>query len=194
MEQPGIPRSGRERAVLARVEQARKRAIVAKGLGVLGIAVVLFFVFVLAIAALASFGGIALWSGLFALLAAIASALAFARSRAAQGEARTDMRDAIGLVALDVLRARGALSAGQLAEQMGIPVAEAEAALDRLPARDDVRVESVLDESAVDGQLRYRFADPHERTLAMEEVADAEQAAFDEKLKAAMAEKSAKKE
>lgn len=70
------------------------------------------------------------------------------------------MGDAIGLVALDVMRARGAVSAPELAEQMGIPVATAEAALDRLPARDDVHVESVVDDRSIDGQVRYRVASP----------------------------------
>jgi predicted RNA-binding Zn-ribbon protein involved in translation (DUF1610 family) len=206
MEKPGVPRSGRERAVLAKVEQAHKRAIVAKGLGIAAIAADVFVGLVLAIAALAGFTALAIAIAIVTALVAASAFVAFGRSRAAAEEARLGMREAIGLVALDVMRAKGGLSAPELAEQLGVPVAQAEAALDRLPARDDVQVESVVDERSIDGQVRYRIpasavsvrppgasapqaVDTNARTLSLEEMADDEQLAFDARLQAAIEKK-----
>lgn len=206
MEKPGVPRSGRERPVLAKVEHAHKRAIVAKGLGIAAIVADVFVGLVLAIAALAGFTALAIAIAIVTALVAASAFLAFGRARAAQAEARSGMRDAIGLVALDVMAAKGGLSAPELAAQLGVPVAEAEAALDRLPARDDVQVESVVDERSIDGQVRYRIpssavsirpqgasapqaVDANARTLSLEEMADDEQLAFDARLQAAIEKK-----
>jgi hypothetical protein len=81
-----------------------------------------------------------------------------------------------------------------LSEQLGIPPAEAEKVLDRLPANPQMRVETVVDEKAVDGQLRYRLADG----AAPQDVADmtaeqAEHADFDARLAAAMRAKGPEK-
>ncbi len=206
MEKPGVARSGRERAVLASVEQAHKRSIVTKGLGIAALVLDALIAPVLAIAALAGFTALSVAIAIATALVAVAAFVAFARARAAATEARAGMREAIGLVALDVMRARGGLSARELAEQLGVPVAEAEAALDRLPARDDVSVESVVDDRSIDGQVRYRIAasavsirppgpaapariDTNARTLSLEEMADDEQREFDARLQAAIEKK-----
>jgi hypothetical protein len=209
MEKPGIPRSGRERSTLARVEQAHKRSIVLTGAGIAVAVADLFVAAVLGIAALAGFAMLATIFAVVAALVALGAFVSLRRAKAAREEARQAMGEAIGLVALDVMRARGAVSAPELAEQMGIPVPVAEAALDRLPARDDVRVESVVDDRSIDGQVRYRVADPgfqpsssvgtmgavdaHARTLSLEEMADDEARAFDAKLQAAIAKKEAER-
>lgn len=198
MEKPGIPRSGRERSVLAQVEQAHKRSIVLNGAGIAVVVLDLFVALTLAIAALAGFGLLAAIIGGLAAFLAFGAFLAFRRAGAAREAAKAGMGDAIGLVALDVMRARGAVSAPELAEQMGIPVATAEAALDRLPARDDVHVESVVDDRSIDGQVRYRVASPaaadaQASALSLEEMADDEARAFDAKLQAAIAKKEAER-
>lgn len=211
MEKPGVPRSGRERPVLAKVERAHKRAIVTKGLGIAAIVADVFVGLVLAVAALAGFTALAIAIAIVTALVAASAFVAFGRARAAEVEARNGMREAIGLVALDVMAAKGGLSAPELAAQLGVPVAVAESALERLPARDDVQVESVVDERSIDGQVRYRIPssaisvrppgsapnaldpldlrDANERTLALDEMADDEQRAFDARLQAAIEKK-----
>ncbi len=191
MERPGVARSGRERHVLAQVAEARKQSVIAKAFGIVAIVGAVFFVGVLAIAALAGFGGIELYSGLFAMLAGITAMLLLLSARRAQASARAGMQEAIGLVAVDVMRAKGALSASELAEQLGLSITEAQAALDRLPARDELHVESVVDERSIDGQVRYRISASaavvgQERALALDELADDERRAFDAKLQQAI--------
>lgn len=147
------------------------------------------FGFVLAAAGLGA-GSLAfiLDAGAFALVAFVvafmmagAGAFGVMTSRGAKKRADEQMRDAFGAAALDVMRQRGTISAPQLAQALGVPEAIADQALTRLPARNDVRVDTVLDDRAADGQVRYRIADQPAPAEALDESAD-----FEARLKEAM--------
>lgn len=190
MEHGGVPRSGREREPLGRANVAYKGSIVAKLGGTFGVVTG-------SLIALVGVAMLALHATSFALVLLLMAAVAIAFSvwglgvaKVRKSRAQDAMRDAMGAVALDVMRARGAISATILADQLGVSQAVAETVLERLPARDDVRVESIVDERAADGMVRYRIADAPDATSAAfgdaaTQELDAEQAAFDVKLAAA---------
>lgn len=186
VEQP-IARSGGERDALGRAEADNKSSVIAFSLaivafiiaaialGIAGIALLVDFTFI----AVAMFIAMAIFGG-----AGVAGVMT---SRRARQRASDAMRDAFGAVALDVMRQRGPVTAPQLAEILGVPVEIADAALTRLPARTDVRVDTILDERAADGQVRYRIANDY--TLPAESLQDAAQADFDRRLQASIGKK-----
>lgn len=188
MEQPGIPRSGRELEPLARAGLARKDVAIATTLGIVGLvldAPVLFLGAIFAIAGLGILPWITFAFGFVILAVALYGLLGVAKR--AKGRANEAMREAFQSVALDVMRTRGAITGRALAQQLGVPEHVADAVLERLPARDDVRVETVVDDKADDGLVRYRVAD--DATLpaaALEQQMDAEQASFDARLQASI--------
>ncbi len=127
-------------------------------------------------------GGIGAAFGFVALFA-------LGRAAAANRRAEAAMGDAFGAVALDAMRTHGPLSAPQLAEILGVSETVASEALARLPARTDVRVDTVIDDRAADGQVRYRIEQDVQPGVEGE---SAELAAFDERLRRATAEKQGK--
>ena len=122
--------------------------------------------------------------GLTALIAFVGGfGLVNARKNRAQAEHA--MTEAIASVALDLMKQRGAISPKMLSEQLGLPEDVAEKALNRLPADPRLRVETVIDERAADGQLRYRVeAGAIDETAGMS-LEEAEKASFDARLAAA---------
>ncbi|GAC1352195.1 MAG: hypothetical protein NVSMB1_12640 [Polyangiales bacterium] len=138
--------------------------------------------------ALLSWGSLAVFTLIFALIAVAASLYSFyGPGKRATVRAQQAMNEALGAVALDVMRARGPLTARALAEQLGVSEEIADSALARLPGLSEVRVETVIDERAEDGLLRYRVADAEvDAGPAFGEEAD--QAAFDARLQAAILE------
>jgi hypothetical protein len=157
-EQP-TQRSGAERAPLAKAEADLKSAVVATGLAILGFVVSSALLGAAALSFALGASGLALMAFVVALLTAGAGGFGVLTSRNAKRRADEQMREAFGAAALDVMRERGTISAAQLAQALGVPEGVAERALTRLPARSDVRVDTVLDDRAADGQLRYRIAD-----------------------------------
>ncbi len=185
VEQP-IARSGGEREALARAEADQKSSVVAFALGVVGLIVAATAMGIAGIAFLIEFNFIAVFMLVAMLVFAGAGAFGLMTAKKARGRASDAMRDAFGAVALDVMRQRGPITAPALAEALGVPVDVADAALTRLPARTDVRVDTVLDERAADGQVRYRVAG--EQTMPAEVLSEHEAATadFDARLKASM--------
>jgi len=188
MEQP-MQRTGAEREPLARAEADNKSSAVALALGIVAFAIAAAALGVGLLAFLINFGLIAtlMFIAMFTFVGA--GAFGVLTSKKARGRADEAMREAFGAVALDVMRQRGPVTAPQLAQVLGVPEQVADAALTRLPARTDVRVDTVLDERAADGQVRYRIADatmPAETLLAAQEAASAD---FDARLREAMQKK-----
>jgi len=187
MEKPGVPRSGREMEALARVEAARKDAVIATGLGIGALVIDAPILFLGAIFAIVGWTFLTLATfGVGAVLAVVALMALLSTAKKAKARANDAMRDALGAVALDVMRAQGTTTSRALAEQLGVPEQVADAALERLPARDDVRVETVVDEKAADGLVRYRVAEDHTVPAEALESQDAEQANFDKRLQASI--------
>jgi hypothetical protein len=188
LEQP-VQRTGSEREPLARAEADGKSAIIAFSLGIVAFVVAAAALGTGLLALLIDFGLIATLMFIAMFVFAAAGAFAVLTSKKARGRADDAMRDAFGAVALDVMRQRGPVTAPQLAQVLGVPEQVADAALTRLPARTDVRVDTVLDERAADGQVRYRVADatmPAEAVIAAQDAASAD---FDARLKEAMQKK-----
>ncbi|MBI2393769.1 MAG: hypothetical protein HYV09_29630 [Deltaproteobacteria bacterium] len=172
-EQP-FPRSGREREALAKADADLKSSVMATALGIVAFVVAAAALGTASLAFLLGFGFLALLAFVATFLFAGAGAFGLVTARGARGRADEQMRDAFGSVAVDVMRVRGAISPPQLAEVLGVPEEVADQALARLPARTDVRVDTVLDERAVDGQVRYRVADATLPAAAVDEAADFE--------------------
>ncbi len=188
VEQP-VQRTGAEREALARAEADNKSSVIAFALAIVGFVIAATALGIGALALLIDFGLIAtlMFVAMFVFL--VAGVLGVLTSRKARGRADDAMRDAFGAVALDVMRQRGPVTAPQLAQVLGVPEQVADAALTRLPARSDVRVDTVLDERAADGQVRYRIADatlPAETVMAAQDAAAAD---FDARLREAMQKK-----
>ncbi len=188
MEGAGIVRSGRERAPLARIAQLKHDANVSRFVSIVGF-VVAFFVLMLG-AGFVSFLPIFGYA-IMAIAAIIVGAglVGLGRSKSRLKEGRVAMEEAIALVAHDVIRSRGSISAQQLAEQMGLPYDLAERTLDRLPADPQLRVETVIDEQSTDGKLRYRIADAGLYAAAVDEnlsEEEQEKRSFDARLAASM--------
>jgi hypothetical protein len=184
-----MQRTGSEREPLARAEADVKSAIIAFSLGIVAFVVAAAALGTGLLALLIDFGLIATLMFIAMFVFAAAGAVAVLTSKKARGRADDAMRDAFGAVALDVMRQRGPVTAPQLAQILGVPEQVADAALTRLPARTDVRVDTVLDERAADGQVRYRVADatmPAEAVIAAQDAATAD---FDARLKEAMEKK-----
>lgn len=179
-------------ASLERVATARSRYIVARlGLGA-AIALDVLTTLLGGLAAAGGSMGIAVPLLVFSAFATLMAVLAFTVGRASQASANAAMREAIGSVAVDTMRARGPVSAAHFAESLGVPVDVAERALASLPARTDVRVDSYVDERATDGQVRYRIADasvPLDDAAIEREIAD-ESADFDARLAASKQKKA----
>lgn len=179
VEQP-IARSGGEREALARAEADHKSSVIAFSLSVVA--------FIIAAMALALGGLVWLLGGtIFGIVMMIAMSIFIAAgvmglttSRKARVRASDAMRDALGAVALDVMRQRGPVTAQQLAEILGVPLDVAEAGLTRLPARSDVRVDTVIEA----GDVRYRIANDY--TMPAESLQDAAHADFDARLRASI--------
>ncbi len=191
IEQPGVIRSGAEREPLARAEADLKNATLATALGIVAAVSAGLVVMGALLAWLVDFGLLATGFGVFAAMVGAAAAFAFVTSKKAKQRADDAMRDAFGSVALDVMRQRGTVTSRALAEILGVPEPVADAALARLPARSDVRVDTVVDDrAAADGLVRYRLADgatlPAE---TLDDAADAEHASFEARLRAAMRDK-----
>jgi len=188
VEQP-IQRTGGEREALARADADNKSSVIAFGLSMAGFVIAAIVMAVGLLAFLIDFGLIATVMFIAMALFAAAGAFGVVTSKKARGRADDAMRDAFGAVALDVMRQRGPVTAPQLAEALGVPEQVADAALTRLPARTDVRVDTVIDDRAADGQVRYRIADatmPAESVVAAQEAASAD---FDARLREAMKQK-----
>jgi hypothetical protein len=187
MEKPGVTLSGRERPHLRKADEEQKRAVVRKGIGYAAIAVDVVVAIFAGIAFLAGFTGLGIAISVFMTIVFMLGFVAsFASAKGARARAVQAMNDAMDSAVVDVLAAKGAMTAPALADQMGITREEAEKVLDRLPAKSAVH--SVVDDRAADGLVRYRLEDPT-RTMAMEEAADAETAAFDARLAEAMKKK-----
>ena len=188
VEQP-IQRTGVEREPLARAESDNRSSVFAFALSIVAFVVAALAMGIGLIAFLVDFGLIATVFFIAMLMFAGAGAFGVLTSKKARGRADEVMREAFGAVALDVMRQRGPVTAPQLAQVLGVPEQVADAALTRLPARTDVRVDTVLDERAADGQVRYRIADatlPAEAVIAAQDAASAD---FDARLREAMQKK-----
>lgn len=168
MERSGISRSGREREALQKVGVARKREITLKFATFGTIALMLPLTLVLLIAFLASFTALTITFALVDVMVLVAAILLYRSSKKAHYDARNSMLDALGSAALDVMRAKGPITSQQLADQMGISQDNAEKALERLPARSDVRVDIDMIGAEQDGLVRYRIADPLRELQAQE--------------------------
>lgn len=179
-----IARSGGEREALSRAEADNKSAVIAFALSIVGFIIAAIALGIAGIAFLIDFTFIATVMLIGMLIFGGAGVMGVVTSRSARRRASDAMRDAFGAVALDVMRQRGPVTAPQLAEILGVPLDVADAALTRLPARTDVRVDTVLDERAADGQVRYRIA--QDQTVPAESLQDAAHADFDARLKASM--------
>ncbi|MGZ3420569.1 MAG: hypothetical protein ACXWUG_07640 [Polyangiales bacterium] len=189
MEQSGIPRSGREREALARAEADLRDGMLATVLGIIAFVIATFLLTGALFSVLLGFG---LLSVIFFVLTAVlggAGGFAFMRKGGARKRAEEAMQDAFGAVALDVLRARGPTTSGALAQILGVPEPVADRALTRLPARTDVRVDTVIDDRAADGMVRYRISEDATLPADSAVLQDAASASFDERLKAAMRQK-----
>lgn len=182
VEQP-IARSGGEREALGRAEADQKSSVIGFSLAIVAFVLAAVVLGIAGISLLIDFTFIATLMFIAMVVFAGAGAFGIMSSKKARVRASDAMRDAFGAVALDVMRQRGTVTAPQLAEVLGVPVEVADAALTRLPARTDVRVESVLDDRAADGQVRYRIAD---QTMPAEALQDAASADFDARLKASI--------
>jgi len=179
-EQP-VTRSGAEREPLAKAEADLKSSAIAFALGVVAFVIGAAALGTASLAFLLDFGWFALFAFVATLLFVGAGAFAVLTSRGAKKRADEQMRDAFGAAAVDVMRQRGAISAPQLAQILGVPEEVADQALTRLPARNDVRVDTVLDDRAADGQVRYRVADQTLPAETLDEAGD-----FDARLREAM--------
>lgn len=191
IEQPGVVRSGGEREPLLRAEADLKNAGLATVLGIVAAVGTGLLLMGALLGWLLDFGLVAAAFGLLSAIVAAAAAFAFVTSSKAKRRADDAMRDAFGAVALDVMRQRGTITSRALADVLGVPEPVADAALARLPARSDVRVDTLVDDrAAADGLVRYRIADgatvPAE---AIEDAAAAEHASFEARLRAAMRDK-----
>ena len=185
MERPGVVKSGRERPYLVRAGEHRRDAAVSNVAGIVAITIAafmamisLFWIFAFG---LGFFGGTGLGVAIFVALMGF---YGVGNSKKNTRLASEQMGEALSLVAMDVMRARGPVTSKQLAEQMGIPEETAEKILAVLPAK--FRVETVVDERATDGLLRYRISDEAAYQQPGMSEEDAEKAAFDAKLAAAM--------
>jgi len=188
MEQP-VQRTGAEREPLARAEADQKSSVIAFAMSIVGFIIAAIALSIGLIAFLVDFGLIATVMFLAMFMFAVAGAFGVLTSKKARGRADEAMREAFGAVALDVMRQRGPVTAPQLAQVLGVPEQVADAALTRLPARTDVRVDTMIDDRAADGQVRYRIADatmPAESVLAAQDAASAD---FDARLREAMKQK-----
>jgi hypothetical protein len=188
VEQP-VQRSGMEREALARAEADNKSSVVATGLGIVGLIIAAIALAVAGVAFLIDFTFIAVFMMVAMLVFGGAGAFGFMTAKKARGRASDAMRDAFGAVALDVMKQRGPITPSVLAEVLGVTPAEAESALTRLPARTDVRVDTVIDERAADGQVRYRIAGDHTMPAEVLSEHEAATADFDARLKASMTKK-----
>ena len=186
MEQPGVVRSGRERAALARAGDHRRDATVSQVAGVIGVAVAAFIVLLAMVMLAFGLNLVFLFTLGLAIFVAAMGAFGFVNATKNQKLADGAMREALTSVAIDVLRARGPTTAPQLAAQLGIGEDVADRVLMQLPAQPQLRVETMVDERASDGLLRYRIADGGAYPQAGLSEDDAEKAAFDAKLAAAM--------
>lgn len=186
MEQPGIVRSFREREALGRADGALRDSLLGNVLGIIGVVIAAFVAVGAVLAFALDFTFVAVIFLVVAAALGVFGALGFSRAKGAKRRAEEAMRDAFGSVAVDVLRQRGPTSSRALGEILGVPEPIADAALARLPARDDVRVDTVVDDRAADGLVRYRIAD--DGTLPAEALAgqDPAAASFDARLQAAM--------
>jgi hypothetical protein len=183
LEQP-VPRSGADRPALAEAERAQKDALFANVLGIVG-SVLAGVVLLSTLGSwLLGFGFVALFLFVFALVFGGATGFAFATSARAKRRVEEAMHDAFGAVALDVLRARGPTTARTLGAVLGVPEPVAEAALARLPARTDVRVDTSIEGAAADGLVRYRIADAPSAPIE-----DDAHGSFEARLRAAMRER-----
>ena len=185
MERAGVVKSGRERPILMRAGEHRRDAAVSNVAGIVGITIAAFMALVSLIWILAFglgvFGGGILG---FAIFVALMGFYGVGNAKKNTRLASEQMSEALGLVAMDVMRQRGPVTSKQLGEQMGIPEDVAEKILAVLPAK--FRVETVVDERATDGLLRYRISDEAMATQPGMSEEEAEKAAFDAKLAAAM--------
>lgn len=179
-EQP-IARSGAEREPLAKADADLKSAAIAFSLGIVAFVIGAAGLGAATLAFLLDFGWVALFAFVSTLIFAAAGAFAVVTSRGARKRADEQMRDAFGAVTVDVMRQRGTISAPQLAQILGVPEEVADQALTRLPARSDVRVDTVLDDRAADGQVRYRIADQTMPAETLDEAGD-----FEARLREAM--------
>ena len=186
MERPGIVRSGRERPALLRAGDYRRDAALSKVVGVTGGSIAALLV--LGALLMLAFGLKLVFLFLLGLSIFVAAmgALGLRNATKSQKLADAAMRDALTSVAMDVLRARGPTTAPELAAQLGITEEVADKVLMQLPAQAQLRVETMVDERATDGLLRYRIADGGLSPQAGMNEEDAERAAFDAKLAAAM--------
>ena len=174
-----------------KAEADHKSSVIAFALGLVGLIIGATVLGIAGIAFLIDFGFLALVMFIGSLIFAGAGGFGLVTSKKAKSRADESMREAFGAVALDVMRQRGPITAPALAEVLGVPVEIADAALTRLPARTDVRVDTVLDERAADGQVRYRVSD---QTMPAEVLSEHEAASadFDARLKASIAAKDLK--
>lgn len=180
-EQP-VARSGGEREALAKADADLRSSTMASGLGIVAFVIAAFALgaVTLSFAVLEATGlGIAALVAMVMFL--VAGVFGVVTSKGAKKRAEEQMRDALGAAAVDVMRQRGAISAAQLAQILGVPEDVADQALTRLPARNDVRVDTVLDDRAADGQVRYRIADQTMPAEVLDEAGD-----FDARLREAM--------
>jgi hypothetical protein len=185
MERAGVVKSGRERPILVRAGEHRRDAAVSNVAGIVGISIAAFIALISMVwifaFGLGFFGGTGV---AFAIFTALMGMYGVGNAKKNERLANEQMSEALGLVAMDVMRSKGPVTSKQLGEQMGIPEDVAEKILAVLPAK--FRVETVVDERATDGLLRYRIAD---EALAIQpgmSDEEAEKAAFDAKLAAAM--------
>lgn len=181
LEQP-VQRSGVEREPLARESDARTQQITSNVLGIIGVGSGGFAMLAALALTLLSATGLATVAGVVGIVGFVLAALMFRRASVARHASEEAARDALGAIALDVMREKGPVTAAQLAAILGVPQNVAEAALARLPARTDVRVDTVVDEAAIDGQIRYRVSEDHAVPPTLVSAADAEQADFDRRL------------
>ncbi len=194
MEQPAITRSFKERDALAKAEADLKSRMFATVLATIAMALAAGAVGIALLSTLAfGFGILATFFFLATFVLGGAGAFGLVTANKAKARAEGHVRDAFGQVALDVMRQKGTVTARELGEILGVPENVADAALARLPARDDVRVDTIVDErAAADGLVRYRIQQDMTMpadALSLEAQQQSEHAAFEAKLAASMREK-----
>ncbi|MEO7093431.1 MAG: hypothetical protein ABI175_09280 [Polyangiales bacterium] len=185
VEKPGFAPSGNERPALERAARSHRDAIISRVGGIMAFVVAA----ILAVTALLPlFLG---WTAFGLTVVGLAALIAFVggfgvvNAKKNRTQAVSHMTDAIASVALDLMKQRGALSPRMVSDQLGIPEDVAEKALNKLPADPRLRVETVIDERAADGQLRYRLDDAGQIETAGMSEEEAEKASFDARLAAA---------
>jgi hypothetical protein len=185
VEKPGFAPSGNERPALERAGLSARDGTISKVGGIMAFVVAALIGLT---ALLPLFLG---WTAFGLVLVGLTAFIAFVgafglvNGKKNRAQAQKHMTDAIASVALDLMKQRGAISPRMLSEQLGVPEDVAEKALNKLPADPRLRVETVIDERAADGQLRYRLDDAGVVETAGMSEDEAEQASFDARLAAA---------